>query len=235
MALAGPSLSAPDAPQPVRDAASLILLDRDRRAVLMGRRSMRHVFMPGVFVFPGGRVDRGDARVDVAAPLEPRTEAKLLAGTRRGAARARALGVAAVREAWEETGVVVGRPGSRPPRAAPFRAFAAAGVEIDLSPLRFLMRAVTPPGRTRRFDARFFVVGAEHVVLTDPSHLGGDAELEDVAWLPLAETDGAPLASITRAVLAELVRRLAVDPGLSPDAPVPYLRSRRGAAVAEAL
>jgi 8-oxo-dGTP pyrophosphatase MutT (NUDIX family) len=82
-------------PKRPRDAATLILLDRDRGSVrvLMGRRHMRHAFMPGKFVFPGGRTDPADSRIPVASPLTPEDEAKLTARAGRvGAARHRSFG-----------------------------------------------------------------------------------------------------------------------------------------------
>ncbi len=64
-----------------RDAGTLILLDRSGKTVrvLMGRRHMRHVFMPGKFVFPGGRTDPSDSRITVASGLHPHEEHKLRA------------------------------------------------------------------------------------------------------------------------------------------------------------
>ena len=54
-----------------RDAATLILIDRTatKPKVLVGRRHDNVVFMPGKYVFPGGRVDKADNRVPVAAPI----------------------------------------------------------------------------------------------------------------------------------------------------------------------
>ena len=88
-----------------RDASTLILLDRSGPApkVLMGKRSDKHVFMPGRYVFPGGRIDPADRRMPVAAPLDPRMEAKLLMHVRRPtAAKASALALTAIREASRE-------------------------------------------------------------------------------------------------------------------------------------
>ena len=77
-----------------RDAGTLILIDRHGRDfhVLMGRRHLRHAFMPGKFVFPGGRTDPSDSRIGVASHLHPQEEAKLTAGVgRTSIARARAI------------------------------------------------------------------------------------------------------------------------------------------------
>jgi len=214
----------------VRDAASLIVLDRSGPAVLMGRRSARHVFMPNMFVFPGGRCDPGDSRVAIAAPYDAVTEAKLMDRVRAGVgmARARALGVAAVREAYEETGILLGTPSARVPAGGDLDAFAARGLGIDLSALRFVARAVTPPGRPRRFDTRFFVAAREAIAAVDESRVGEDAELEEIRWVEIDEARRMTLPTITLTVLDELTARLAQDPSLPPDLPVPYYRWTRG-------
>ena len=217
------------APIAVRDAASLLVLDRSERTILMGRRSMRHVFMPGRFVFPGGRVDPTDARVHVARPYDPVTLAKLTAGMRsgRGEARAKALGIAALRETYEETGVLIGERGADLPSGAAFAPFAERGIGLDLSSLRFFMRAITPPGRPRRFDTRFFVVDRACVAEVDESRVGEDAELEEIAWVEIDAARRMELATITLTVLDELVARLDADPSLPADVGVPYYRWQR--------
>ena len=98
--------------------------------MLVGKRHDKVVFMPGKYVFPGGRVDKADNRVPVAAPITKELEANLLKGSPKIApSRARALAVAAIREACEETGLCLGRkvdkpvpsstaPGSRSPMPA---------------------------------------------------------------------------------------------------------------------
>src|SRR5215813_8967570 len=95
-----------------KDAATLILVDRSASVpkVLVGRRHDKVVFMPGKFVFPGGRVDKADNRVPVAASIPKELEANLLKGSPKiDAARAKSLAVAAIREACEETGLCLGR------------------------------------------------------------------------------------------------------------------------------
>src|SRR5215475_12676054 len=95
-----------------KDAATLILVDRSGSIpkVLVGKRHDKVVFMPGKFVFPGGRVDKADNRVPVAAPIPQELQANLLKGSPRiNAARAKSLAIAAIREACEETGLCLGR------------------------------------------------------------------------------------------------------------------------------
>ena len=99
----------PDRP---RDAATLILVERLGRGnarVLMGKRHAGHHFMPGKFVFPGGRVEPQDRRMAAVGALDPHVEAKLNARVRRPSPHfARALALAAIRETFEETGLLLG-------------------------------------------------------------------------------------------------------------------------------
>src|SRR6202158_3902767 len=95
-----------------KDAATLILVDRSAAIpkVLVGKRHDKVVFMPGKFVFPGGRVDKSDNRVPVAASIPRELEQNLLKGSPKiTASRAKSLAVAAIREACEETGLCLGR------------------------------------------------------------------------------------------------------------------------------
>src|SRR5436309_9227669 len=94
------------------DAATLILVDRNAAVpkVLVGKRHDKVVFMPGKFVFPGGRVDKTDNRVPVAAPISEELGANLMEGSpTTPLCRARALVVAVIREACGGTGPCLGR------------------------------------------------------------------------------------------------------------------------------
>src|SRR6266481_6044470 len=133
-----------------KDAATLILIDRsgDKPKVLVGRRHDNVVFMPGKYVFPGGRVDKSDNRVPVAAPITGELEANLLKGSPKiASSRARALAVAAIREACEETGLCLGRKagGTAPKLEGPWKPFSDADLLPDPSGLFLIARAITPP------------------------------------------------------------------------------------------
>jgi 8-oxo-dGTP pyrophosphatase MutT (NUDIX family) len=214
-------------PSRPRDAGTLILLDReggDGVRVLIGRRHMRHAFMPGKFVFPGGRTDPSDSRVAVASSLHPGEEAKLVAGIGRTShARARAIALSAVRETYEEAGLLIGENGSFTTAKAEWQAFADHGVRPALRGLRLIARAITPPGRVRRYDTRFLAAWRGDVVVELPDG-GPTDELEELVWLPLVEARQADVPEITRTVLGELERRLADDPALSPGGPAPFYR-----------
>src|SRR5829696_1630757 len=131
-----------------KDAATLIIIDRDGPSpkVLMGRRHAVHKFMPGKFVFPGGRIEGGDRSMPVAGALHARAEAALLARViRPSASRARALALAAIRETFEETGLILGTKEHGPPEGVPegpWGAFREHGVFPDLEALQVIARAI---------------------------------------------------------------------------------------------
>ncbi len=210
-------------PNPARgrpkDAATLILVRRDGPAprLLMGRRHAAHAFMPAKWVFPGGRIDRADFRAPSASELRPTVAARLGRGVPRGRPKGlpRALAVAAVRETEEEAGLILGRREK-------------GAVLPDLAALDYVARAVTPPGRVRRFDARFFAADAAALLSLDRP--AGSGELEEIAWFTPEEACGLDLPSITRFVVEEVARRIE-DTGRA----VPFVRMVRGAKVIERL
>ncbi|TPQ32950.1 NUDIX hydrolase [Bradyrhizobium guangdongense] len=209
-----------------RDAATLILVDRSASVpkVLVGKRHDKVVFMPGKFVFPGGRVDKADHRVPVAAPITAELQANLFKGSpKTEASRAKSLAIAAIREACEETGLCLGRKaeGKLPKLEGPWAPFADAGLLPDPSGLFLIARAITPPGRVKRFDTRFFTADASAITHRVEGVIHADAELVELVWVELGSKPLADLHPMTRNVLNELDKRLATGP-LSHDAPVPF-------------
>lgn len=210
-----------------KDAATLIILDRSggEPKILLGRRHAGHKFLPGKYVFPGGRVERTDARMAAASELDPAVEEQLMRQMLRPSrARARAMALAGIRETFEETGIMIGARGTAPCLAAKglWADFAAAGILPDLSRLHFIARAITPPRRQKRFDTRFFVVDAEAIVERRDGIVGPDSELVELVWVPLAEAPALGLMTVTAVVLEELAARIAA--GLPRDLPVPFYR-----------
>jgi 8-oxo-dGTP pyrophosphatase MutT (NUDIX family) len=191
--------------QQPRDSATLILVrfDASTPRILMGQRHGAHAFMPNKFVFPGGRLDKADTRVKPARDLPAATLDKLMARMRQrsSAAKARGLAIAAVRETYEEAGLLYGRQSETD---AP-----------DLSGLTFFARAITPPGRTRRFDSRFFVGNAAGLSNLDNPHHHGSGELLTPRWLSHDETLALDLPLITVDILARL--RPYLDRGRLPE------------------
>jgi len=209
-----------------KDAATLILIDRsgEKPKVLVGRRHDNVVFMPGKYVFPGGRVDKADNRVPVAAPITRELEANLIKGSPKiTPARARALANAAIREACEETGLCLGRKreGKGLRLDGPWQPFSDAGLLPDPSGLFLIARAITPPGRVKRFDTRFFTADASAIAHRVEGVIHPDAELVELVWVELGSQPLADLHPMTKNVLGELEKRLATGP-LRHDAPVPF-------------
>ena len=191
-----------------RDSASLILLRGEGSSLelLAGRRPGHAKFMPGVYVFPGGAIDPEDRRpwhVEAGGDgLSPR----LVHSAR-----------AALRETWEEVGVVVGRrdPAARPPSdatpggalgvglgvAAIERAYAERGVTAALDALTYVGRAITPTGVFRRFNTRFFL-GDGSAVFGEPV---SSEELEDVGWHPIGRKPLVPFRDVTQFMLARAI------------------------------
>ncbi|MCC6890763.1 MAG: NUDIX domain-containing protein [Hyphomicrobiales bacterium] len=213
-----------------KDAATLILVDRSGTVpkVLLGKRHTRHKFMPGKFVFPGGCVDPCDKSMPVARPLNPQAEMRLMQRFHRASpARARALALAAVRETFEETGLLLGVRGevSGAPDGA-WAEFSRHKVIPDLQNLRFIGRAITPPRRELRFDARFFTTDASAIAHRVDGVTGPDSELVELVWMPLNDAKRLDMPAVTSVMLEELGSRIA--DGFGHDLPVPFYRPIRG-------
>jgi 8-oxo-dGTP pyrophosphatase MutT (NUDIX family) len=233
-----PTAKPPRALRP-RDAATLIILDRSggETKVLMGKRHHDHKFMPGKYVFPGGRVEPEDRRMSAAGALDADVEAKLNARVSRPSPSfARAIGLAAIRETFEETGLAIGvadygAPEKTPPGA--WTRFAATGVYPALDGIDFLARAITPPGRPRRFDARFLIVDASVVAGRIEGVVHPEAELVDLVWTSLDKARELELPRITHLALEDLAQ--ALKRGLDRRRPRPFYRELRGKRLREEL
>ena len=204
----------------VRDASTLILLRDAARepAVLMGQRGAGAAFMPGKFVFPGGAVDANDTLVPLV-PLNDVCHARLAEDS---TLPPDPLAAAAIRELWEETGLILGQPGVWTDAPQGWRGFSASGHRPNGAALTFFFRAVTPVGRPRRFDARFFLADAADLS-TDPDDFSrAEDELNHLQWVPLAQARHFDLPFITQVVLAELTQHIAR--GGHP-ASVPFIRN----------
>jgi 8-oxo-dGTP pyrophosphatase MutT (NUDIX family) len=195
-----------------RDAATLILLDRSGREpkILLGKRHEGHVFMPGVFVFPGGRLDPEDRQMKFCGCLDPVSERRMLARwSKPSRARLNALALTAIRETSEETGILIGASGEAPAAPSPgWQPFADAALVPDLSMLKFFARAITPPGRKRRFDTRFFVADRRAAKLERPGIAGPDSEFVELRWMTCTEARAENTPSITKVIVEEIELRL---------------------------
>jgi 8-oxo-dGTP pyrophosphatase MutT (NUDIX family) len=167
--------------------------------VLLGRRSAKARFMPGYYVFPGGRLDPADRQRSGFDEMLGRPLPGVHGQDRH---QLLALARAALRETYEETGLLVGWPGrprTRPTRQDVWQAFAAAGMTPGFSGLRLIVRAVTPARSPVRFNTRFFLAAGEHAA----GLLRSNGELEEIAWRACSEALRLPLADVTELVLRQ--------------------------------
>jgi 8-oxo-dGTP pyrophosphatase MutT (NUDIX family) len=205
-----------------KNAATVMIVRRDGRKprVLMGRRHGGHSFMPDRWVFPGGRIDRADYRAPAATEMKPDVAA--LFDAYLPASRGRALAAAAVRETWEETGLLLARPAPARPAAGPWRDFVGQGALADLAAVDIIARAITPPSVGKRFDTWFLLADAERLMSLQRQADCG--ELEEIAWVDFDEAQALPLPSVTRMMIKESVERMK-----DPARPKPFLRFKAGA------
>lgn len=190
---------------PIRNAATIIVL-RDRKSepkVLMGQRGKSAVFMPGKFVFPGGAIDPVDETVPVSG-LDQDVADRL---GEESSLSPEAIFAAAIRELWEETGLMLGTKGawSSPPQG--WRGFAKTG-HIPRAAGSFFFRAVTPHGKPRRFDARFILADAKDIVNDLDDFSRAEDELSHLQWIKLSQARSYNLPFITKVVLAELTEHV---------------------------
>ena len=184
---------------------------------------------------PGGRVDAADLRVQCQDALADSEAGKLLQGIKGhpasgadGIRRVNAIALAAIRETYEETGLLLGAKAIAPaPATTPlWQKFFDHGVTPRLSAITFLARAITPPGKPRRYDTRFFCVAAEEIALKTADQ---DGELTETHWLTLEEAKTFDLPTIQRAILEDLADRLKAEGHLRPSAhPVPFYHMKNG-------
>ena len=220
-----------EAPSTPRHAATLVLIRMTDGVprVLMGQRGKGASFMPSKFVFPGGALDPADSGLAEGFDVHAEDHARLIAKSAPEVDPA-ALALAALRETWEETGLAIGEP-DEAARALSGKVhedwdgFFIQGLRPATEKLRFIFRAITPPTRSKRFDARFFFASADLVDgdLDDFSKASG--ELTHLSWLTLRDARDLDLPFITEVVLAEVEARLKA-PG--EPRPVPFFHHDEG-------
>ena len=215
-------------PPPVRDASTVVLL-RDASGLeatgletYLMRRAATMAFAAGMYVFPGGRIDEADCDIDLTWAGEPLDAGRMTAGQR----QARGLIVGAVREVFEETGVLlaVDDSGRFPTEDAAWEEDRTAvaesspalaevlgrrGLHIDPGALPLWTHWVTPEVESKRYDVRFFVAAvppgqhardvsgeADQVLWTSPGAALGDYSRGHLPMLPPTVATLADLAAL---------------------------------------
>ena len=190
-----------------RPAATIILLRESTSGfeLLLMLRNRSAGFVPGAYVFPGGRVDAQDANPALISRVEHLNgdEAASRLALPNGDPPAIAYYLAAVREAFEEAAVLVARPGGRfRPDSSPGRArllrlrdslmngtmgfpgiLDDLGVSIDGAALEYIAHWITPEVESRRYDTRFFAAFAPPGSKSAPD----PREMTDSIWLAPGE------------------------------------------------
>jgi 8-oxo-dGTP pyrophosphatase MutT (NUDIX family) len=190
---------------------------------------MESRFMPGFYVFPGGKFDREDERVGTRHRLNE--SAVTLLSARCSRRRAKALVWTSIRETWEETGLFVGRPAETADEYAledqdeAMRAFVASGLTPSLHALTYVARAITPTSSPIRYDTRFFLADGE-IALGTPRDSG---ELSDIAWRPIADAfNDEAIAAVTKFALRQAVKQWTKPESRQPKSvPTMFRRHRR--------
>ena len=194
----------------IRNAATVILLRGSKKNphVLMGQRGQNASFMPNKFVFPGGALDQGDSEINFNGdiPLKCLNQLRVKADP----ALAKPLIAAGIRELWEETGLILGSKFENKINLIPenWKGFFASGYQPNADNIEFVFRAITPPGRSRRFDARFFLLSSHNIKgdLDDFSKASG--ELSHLQWIELNSAHNLDLPFVTEIVLSEVISKL---------------------------
>lgn len=207
-----------------------MLLDRSRAhvRVLVGKRHKAHVFMPDLHVFPGGRRDASDHKLHWAGDIHPSVLERLKTcyGQRASESRLRAIALAALRELHEEASIAVGCKDSSGNTTLPFLP--------DLTNLRYMARAITPPGFPRRFDTHFFAIFTDEAGV-EPTDIRDSRELEDLRWIDVNDVSALQMPDITQIILGDLRASLQSDASLPFGRPVPFYHTRHGHFVRDLL
>lgn len=202
-----------------KDSASMLVLRKGKSGVevLMGRRGRKAVFS-NVYVFAGGKVDKVDQTPVPATPLDLDLERRISSSPE----KARTFAMAAVRETFEETGLMLGAPGDLGETGAEsWDEMRALGLAPALGKLGYVGHAITPASRAVRFNARFFCAWEEDMT----GELGGSGELADLAYLPVEEALKLQLVDVTQFMLEEMLRR--EDNGFATPTKYPFFGYRK--------
>jgi 8-oxo-dGTP pyrophosphatase MutT (NUDIX family) len=212
-------------------AAAIILVDRSGPApkVLLGRRNKALKFLPGKYAFPGGRLELDDKVMASVGALDDLTASRLSLHRARRAPPPRTFAVAAIRELFEETGLLAGALPTAAVKTVPpvWQAFAEHGFAPNLAPLRFLARAITPPAFPRRYDTSFFLLDASAIAHRIDGCVTEETELVELVWCTPEDGGKLDIPLINAMILQELALRLKDD--IPEQRPVPffYERNRR--------
>ncbi|MEC9247894.1 MAG: NUDIX hydrolase [Pseudomonadota bacterium] len=189
----------------VSNAASLVIhrTKNGKSEILMGRRGNKARFKPGVYVFPGGMVEPADGKAKPKKRLNAKHKRYMAVGMSNYGANM--LAMTAVREAYEEVGLILGSKGDvGQVNQKSWQAFKTMGLSPDLSKLDYLGRAITPSFQPIRFHARFFSVPFEDL----EGKIAGDGVLEDVRWINVNKYNDFEMMKVQHMIIETLKEKL---------------------------
>ncbi len=189
----------------IKNASTIILVRHlgAKKYILMGKRSSKASFMPGKYVFPGGGWEKSDRDVPVVQSMDIQQKRLLMMQT--SFTHSHRLGITAVRELWEETGLRLSSRGIFSKYPGSWKDFFLDHQGPNLRNLKFFFRAVTPPGRSRRFDARFFFCDAKHIYDDLDNFDKASGELINLKWVTISHARCLALPKITQVVIEHLI------------------------------
>ena len=189
----------------IKDAATIVIVREQSKKykILMGQRGKHAVFMPNKFVFPGGAYDANDSMVPFSKPLPDKQ--KILLSIDCSLTHPESLAATVIRELWEETGLKIANSYDwKGSKIKGWEDFYANNIAPNVSKLKFFFRAITPVGRPRRFDARFFICLAKDLNCDFDDFSNASDELSHLQWIEIEKTKEFDLPIITRIVLKEV-------------------------------
>ena len=191
----------------------------------MGRRPPKQKFMPNIYVFPGGAVEKEDENVEYLKDFS-KLELRALSHNC-SLKRARAIGLAAIRETYEETGLLIGDSNNTfiKPQPQSWDKFVKNKIKPRLDILNYIARAVTPKGQNKRFNARFFLCDANFSY----GSIEQNEELLDIDWYSIENiVEKLTLAQVTMLVVEKAIMYLENNTKSSAKVTIPTYSRRKG-------
>ena len=189
-----------------KDASSVIIINKKKNDlyVLMGKRPAKSRFMPSIYVFPGGAVDKTDYKVNKIFKLSTDLKKTLLKS--RSQAHTIAIMLAGIRETAEECGLFLTRKTkflNHKDLAFDnmWNLFLKKSLLPSIQNLHYFGRAITPAYLKTRFHARFFISDFKDF----SGKIKTNGELENLEWIKLSKARLLPLADVTEFLINRLI------------------------------
>ena len=194
-------------PTPPRDASSVIIYHKKKNKcfVLMGKRSIKSKFMPSIYVFPGGAVDKIDYKANKIFNLPVNINRNKI--KTRSDSHTKAIMLAGIRETAEECNLFLATKEKLYLKNNnllnnSWNKFLEKSLVPSFNKLIYFARAITPTSLKIRFHARFFVANYKNFI----GKIKSNGELEDLRWVEIKEAKDLPIADVTEFLIDRLVR-----------------------------